>query len=193
MISRNQLLQAIQQQSQLKPLLLVAIDGYAGAGKSTLAAWLADQLAQCQVISLDDFYRPLSADQQAELAAEDAVQAYLETASVVDQVLRPLRDGHEAAWQALDWVSQAWVPRTPLLPRGVILIEGVFSTHADFLPWLDNSVLVEAGAQIRHQRVLARPQSDTSWVVHWQATEDWFHSANATKQIVDWMVAGESA
>ena len=193
MISRNQLLHAIQQQSQEQALLIIAIDGYAGAGKSTLAAWLASHLPQCEIISLDDFYQPLSADQKTELQAKEAVQAYLHTADVVTQVLAPLRENKAAAWQALDWLSQTRLPRTPVLPRGVILLEGVFSTHADFLPWLDHSVMVTAASQTRCRRVLARPQSDTSWVAHWQATEDWFHGINTTKQIVDWIVAGDDS
>ncbi|HCH23198.1 MAG TPA: hypothetical protein DE179_02770 [Oceanospirillaceae bacterium] len=192
MISRNQLLQDIQQQSQHRPLLIVAIDGYAGAGKSTLAAWLAAHLVQCQIICLDDFYRPLSSEQQVLLQAEEAVQAYLHTADVVAQILAPLREGRQAVWQALDWLSQSWLPRVPLQPQGVILLEGVFSTHASFQPWLDNSVLVTADPQTRSQRVLARPQADTAWVAHWQATEDWFHHVRATPQSVDWLVAGDS-
>jgi len=193
MISRNQLLHAIQQQSQEQALLIIAIDGYAGAGKSTLAAWLASQLPQSQVISLDDFYQPLSSDQQKQLQATEAVQAYMPVADVIAQVLAPLRENNQATWQALDWLSQTWLPRTPVQPQGVILLEGVFSTHADFMPYLDNSVMVTAALQTRCQRVLARPQSDASWVAHWQVTEDWFHDINATKQIVDWIVAGDNS
>lgn len=191
MISRNQLLHTIQQQSQQHTLLIIAIDGYAGAGKSTLAAWLASHLSQCEIVSMDDFYQPLSVAQQAQLQANDAVQAYLPTADVVTQVLAPLRANKAAVWQALDWLSQTRQPRAPVPPQGVILLEGVFATHADFLPWLDHSVMVTAASPTRHRRVLSRPQSDTSWVAHWQATEDWFHDSNATMQLVDWLVAGD--
>ena len=179
------------QQAQQKTTLFVAIDGYAGAGKSTLATWLCEQLPQCQIIRLDDFYRPLSKLQQ-QLQCAKAVQAYFPAAYVVDQVLQPLHNGDSASWHALDWLTQTLLPAKTIHPHGVILLEGVFSTIGELQPWLDCSVMVSVSSKIRHQRVIARPQPSTDWWRHWQATEDWFHKRYDTLRQVDWVLAGDS-
>ena len=189
MITSHQLLQHLQQQSQQQPLLIVAIDGYAGAGKSTLAIWLSQQLPTSQILALDDFYRPLSSQQQ-QLQAEPAVQAYLPTQLVVEQIMRPLYQGQTAIWRALDWLTQSRSPEKQISAQGVVIVDGVFSTHKDLMPWVDVSIMVSTAIETCQRRVVARPQPDTAWLAHWQTTEEWFHKHNNTHSKVDWVIAG---
>lgn len=42
-----------------KKILLIAIDGCGGAGKSTAATELAFKLGDSQIVHIDDFYKPM--------------------------------------------------------------------------------------------------------------------------------------
>ncbi|MDP6968990.1 MAG: (d)CMP kinase [Gammaproteobacteria bacterium] len=194
MITCDQLLQKLRHlyhKKQHQPVFIVAIDGYAGAGKSTLAAWLAQQLPASQIIALDDFYRPLSSEQRQQLCAEAAVQAYVPTQYIVNQVLRPLCQGQAATWQALDWLTQDLSPIKQVLPQDVVIMDGVFSTHKHFMPWVDATIMVSTPIVTCQHRVVSRPQPDTVWMDHWQAAEAWFHRQYNTQDQADWVIAGD--
>ena len=102
--------------------MVVAIDGFAGAGKSTLAKWLAEHLAACQIMALDDFYQPLTNKQCSQLTEEAALQAYLPTQALAQQLLQPLQQGQSISWQAQDWLTKKLSPEKTIVPRGVILV-----------------------------------------------------------------------
>jgi len=190
MITPQQLLQQLQQQSQSRDCMVVAIDGFAGAGKSTLAKWLAEHLEACQIMSLDDFYQPLANKQWVQLSEEAALQAYLPTQTLAQQLLQPLQQGQSITWQARDWLTKKLSPEKKIVPRGVILVDGVFSSHKDFRPWVDLRILVSTLPSTCRRRVLARPQPNTDWFAHWQRTETWFHNHNKTGLCVDYVTTG---
>lgn len=170
--------------------MVVTIDGFAGAGKSTLSKWLADHLAACQIMPLDDFYQPLSNQQCSQLTEEAALQTYLPTQTLAQQLLQPLQQGQSISWRAQDWLTKKLSPQKKIVPRGVILVDGVFSSHKDFRPWVDLRVLVSTPPATCSRRVLARPQPSADWFAHWQRTETWFHTHNNTALYVDFVTSG---
>lgn len=189
-LSNQQLLQCIATVAKQKSMLLVAIDGYAGAGKSTLATWLAERLESAQIISLDDFYRPLTAQQWQNLQGEKAVQGYFKVQQFMQKVLLPLQNNSPVSWRPIDWLSSNPLPEKTAEPYGVIIIEGVFACHQALLEHVHLSLMVDTGQLQRQQRVLARPQEDSHWYQHWATTEDWYHQNNGTRQRVDYLYSG---
>ena len=175
----------------------VAIDGFAGAGKSTLAKRLVQDLQQCeqfvQCLCLDDFYWPLDASQQATLTYAQAQQIYFDSASFCQQIVVPLQQGMIAVWRPVDWLTHEFLAEKQLQPRGIIIIEGVFSSHDDLWPYMHTSVMVVAASATQTERILQRPQPTTGWVVHWQETESWFHQYHKTAKKVAWLIAGDRA
>ncbi len=191
--SPQQLLGAIQAKAVNDDLVLVAIDGHAGAGKSTLASWLATHLQHAQVITLDDFYRALSPQQQQQLQADKALQAYFDVTSFATQILQPLANQMPVSWQPIDWLTAQPLALKTVRPQGVVLIEGVFACHQALLDYMDISVMVMAGSQQRQQRVLGRSQPDTHWYQHWAETETWYHQTNGTQALATYLYSGEQA
>ena len=187
----QQLLAHIKAGAAHKSPYIVAVDGYAGAGKSTLAQWLAAQLEVAQVVTLDDFYRALSPDQEASLHADAALQAYFDVVEFANNILRPLQNNTIANWQPIDWLSAASLEPKQLLPQGVVLVEGVFACHARLLDNVDMSVMVVTNGTTCQQRVLERPQPDAHWYDHWAATEDWYQQNNHTQSLVTYLICGD--
>ena len=187
----QQLLAHIKAGAAHKSPYIVAVDGYAGAGKSTLAQWLAAQLEVAQVVSLDDFYRALTPEQESSLQADAALQAYFNVGEFTNNILRPLQNNTIAKWQPIDWLSAASLESKQVLPQGVVLVEGVFACHARLLDKVDLSVMVLTKENTCQQRVLGRPQPDTQWYDHWAATEDWYQHNNDTQSLVTYLTSGD--
>lgn len=189
--TQQQLLGHINQQAAIKSPYIVAVDGYAGAGKSTLARWLADQLG-AQVITLDDFYRALTAEQTQSLFGEQALQAYFDVPNFANTVLRPLLANRPASWQPIDWLTAQPLALKQVLPKGVIIVEGVFACHKALLPYIDMRIMAVAEPIICQQRVLERQQPDTAWYSHWAMTEDWYHQTNQTQGQVTYIYSSHA-
>ena len=133
---------------RLGPVRLVAIDGPAGSGKTTLAGALADALvgqgANAAVLHLDDLYDGWT-------GLEGSLWPRLSA-----QVLEPLRRGRPGRYQRYDWPAGAFDDWVDLPVPGVLVLEGCGSARraADELVVL--RVWVEAPPQVRLARGLAR-------------------------------------
>ena len=135
--------------------ILIALDGYSGVGKTTLAAELAAALGtdhSVSVFHLEDIYPGWDG-----LAAG---QDYFST-----RVAPPLAAGRTAHWQAWDWTADRYGPWRSTEPAEIIIFEGVGSSCAAVRPLLDASVWVQAPAGLRREQALAR-DGDT-YAPHW--------------------------
>jgi oligopeptidase B len=94
------------------PVRVVAIDGGAAAGKSTLAAQLAAALPGSTVLHLDDLL--------AGWAGQFGYQQRLHS-----QLLRPLSNGRPGSYQRYDWHAGAFADRVAVPVPDVLLVEGV--------------------------------------------------------------------
>jgi len=166
--------------ARLGAVRLVVVDGPAGSGKTTYADALAAALGDAPVVHMDDLFGGWAG------ALVPDVWRRLEA-----QVLAPLRDGRTARYQRYDWGADefgAWidVPRHPAL-----VLEGVGSAARPVDPWAVARVWVEAPADLRLDRGIARdgPAMREHWL-RFQETEDAHFASDRTRDRADVIVDG---
>jgi uridine kinase len=160
---------------------VVAIDGYGGAGKSTLAALLGDRLnAQAQRVDLvhtDDF-----------ASADNPLNWW---PRLIAQVLQPLKDGAAARYQRYDWDLERLAEWHSIEPGGLVLLEGVSASRNAFRPYLSLAIWIETPAEERLRRGLERDgeQARDQWR-QWMADEVAWGSAERPWERADIVVSG---
>jgi uridine kinase len=143
---------------RLGPVRVVAVDGPAGSGKTTLAGAVAERCAAAgrtaHVIHMDDLYAGwtgLDGDLWPRLAA---------------QVLEPLRRGRPGRFQRYDWVDGRFAEWVDVPVPDVLVLEGCGSGRRAGARDLDLLVWVEADATTRLARGLERDGADAR--PHWE-------------------------
>lgn len=162
--------------------VLIAIDGRGGAGKSSLAGWLASEL-DAQVIHVDDFGRPGR--------PYDAWG----WGRFREQVLEPLSADRQARYQRYDWDSDRLVDWIDVEPGGVVIAEGVSITRTELGgPW-DLRVWVECPYDIRLARGIERDGEAMrdAWVNEWMVQEDVYVQQQRPQDRADVVVLGFEA
>lgn len=131
---------------------IIAIDGRAAAGKSTLAQLLHDRY-QAAVIHMDDFYLPL------ELRTPERYQqpgGNVHYERFVKEVAEPLKRGGSFAYQRFDCSKMAldtWieVPDVPL-----IVIEGAYCLHPKLNIDYTLKIFMDVEPAIQQERIRLR-------------------------------------
>jgi hypothetical protein len=156
-------------------LRLVAVDGGAGAGKTTFAEHLSRALDGAPIVKMDDF-----------ISFDDLEEWWLR---LERQVLEPLFAGKNARYQIRDWVGDLrgrglgdWVE----LPfSDTLILEGVGSSRQALGDRLCYSIWVEAPAELRMQRGLERDANVEGgreiWL-RWLPDERRFHAKDRTRK-----------
>jgi uridine kinase len=156
---------------------IIAIDGPGGAGKTTLAAWLAEQLRATAVIHTDDF-----------ASWDNPIDWW---PALIEQALKPLAAGAVARYQPTAWAEEE---RAPILiePVGTVLLEGVSAVRNAFRPYLAFTVWVETDRAVRLQRGIDRDGEDSraQWE-RWMDEEDHYVARERPVAHVDAVVPGD--
>jgi uridine kinase len=157
---------------------IVAVDGRAGSGKSSLARRLAERTG-ATVVHSDDF------------AAWDDLAGWWPRFDA--DVLMPLLDGRDAHFQVRDWEGDEFgrslgpwktAPWTP-----VVVIEGVTVARREATGRLAYRVWVEAALEVRLRRGLGRDgQSHRELWLDWQRQEDEFFVVDQPARRADLVV-----
>ncbi len=163
---------------------LVAIDGPAGSGKTTLAAALAQRAGDAglgvTVVATDDVLRGWDglADLGPRLRAE---------------VVEPLRAGRDGAYRRYDWHARRTAETVAVPLVDLVVLEGVGSGHLGYDDTLSALAWVEAPPDLRRARGLARDGEELA--AYWDAfvpDEDLLHARERTRDRADLLVDGVS-
>jgi uridine kinase len=158
--------------------ILVAIDGFGGAGKSTFAAQLAEHLG-VEVVHTDDF-----------ASWEVPLEWW---PRLLEEVLSPLVVGDPARFQRYDWDARALAEWHEIEPSGIVLVEGVSSSRDEFRPYLSYAVWIDTPRDVRLRRGLERDGVDAAdqWA-NWMADEDAWAAAQLPQFRTNVVVTGMS-
>jgi len=144
MIEYQNLLQEIKGVKNNKTTL-IAIDGVAGSGKTTLALKLAQDLTESSVVHMDDLYDGWSNPLSQKL-----------TARVISQLLEPVSKQLPVSYQIFDWKLNRFTDFKTILQRKYLILEGVGAAQREFRPYINKIIWIECDPSLGFNRVIAR-------------------------------------
>lgn len=142
------------------PVRVIAVDGGAAAGKSSLAAQLAAALPASSVLHTDDLLDGW--------AGQFGFWGRLR-----EQVLQPLATGQPAGYRRYDWRAGRFAEEVSLGPPETLIVEGV-SAIAACAELLSLAIFLDAGRDLRLARWTARDGPVQPAWLHWLDAEDAF-------------------
>jgi uridine kinase len=186
---------ALIERVRARPAIVVAaIDGGAGAGKSTLAKGIRDCLGSVSILRADHFFLPLNEYPAARLAPEEAYRLYFPWERMREEALLPLRRGQTARYQRYDWETDRLNQWIVVEPNEIVLVEGVYSTRPELRPLIDIAIFVQTPRDERRERMLARGHLKNDirneWLTPWMAAEDWYFANVRPAEHADLVLAG---
>jgi uridine kinase len=157
---------------------IIAIDGPGGAGKTSLAARLADELGGVPVLHTDDFASP-----------DNAFDWW---PRVIDEVLEPLVRNRSVRFRRTDWEDRQRELWAEVEPADFVILEGVSASRAAFQPFLTYSIWIETPRDLRLQRGLVRDgqEARAQWE-QWMAQEDGYIERERPQDRADLVVRGD--
>ncbi|NJC81357.1 uridine kinase family protein [Planosporangium mesophilum] len=168
--------------ARLGPVRLVAVDGPAGAGKSTFAGRLAHALREAGV-------------KTTEIHTDDLLDGWADMVTFWPRfdrgVLEPLRGGRPGSYRRYDWHAARFGGAVPVPVPDVLVIEGVTSARAVIRPELTLSVFVTAPRDLRLARAVRRDgEALRPHLLRWLADEAAHFAADRTAEHADLVVNG---
>ncbi len=160
---------------------VIAIDGPAGAGKTTLANELFLSLSlkhRVEIIHLDEMYAGW------DLALTEALT------NTLSQVLETLSVGDLALYPIYSWTSGRFESERHILPCDVLIIEGVGSAQKLVREFTTATIWLDIDAQVGLSRVLVRDGIQIEeQMKRWQKRESEHFRADATRDNADFILS----
>jgi uridine kinase len=147
----------------LRATMLLAVDGFGGAGKSVFATRLAAANADVTVVHTDDF------------ASWDGG---LDWERLRHQVIDPLMNDRPGRYQRYDWVESRLAEWHDVPPGGTVVVEGVSSYRLSLSDAYDLAVWVQSPRETCLRRGLERDgQAALPLWQRWMTEEDAYFEA----------------
>jgi len=109
--------------SEMRKPAIIAIEGYGGSGKTSLADTIKQRFKSVAVVPIDDF---ILKDRVFESWADAFDRKRLE-----DQILKPFSKGASIHYQKLLWDSNTLSDSIALPATDILIVEGISSYHPD--------------------------------------------------------------
>ena len=179
------ILAAALAQQPTKPLVL-ALDGRCGAGKTTLAAALAQQFPASLTLHTDDFYLPPA---QRVRGWEKTPCANMDLARLRDEALRPAYDGQAVLYRAYSCREGAYRPAQQLEARPLVILEGSYSHHPLLAGYETLRVFVTCAKTEQTRRLQAR-EGDRypNFAARWIPLEEAYFAKFRIEETADFVV-----
>ncbi len=156
----DQVVSQLKKEDVQKMPVLIAIEGFGGSGKTTLAEQLKDVLQDAYIINIDDFII------KSKLTEPSWDKGAFDRERLEQQVLIPATTGKDIAYQKLIWVTDT-LSEPVAVPRVTYLIvEGISSFHPNIAKYYDYKIWVDTPIELAKQRGHARDGSNEN-AQHW--------------------------
>lgn len=151
-MDRAELKRAVEALLAARGRALVALEGMSAAGKTTLAAELA-QAYGGNVYHMDDFCFP------AHQRPDDWRQApggHMDLERFRREVLKPLSRKEAVAYRPYSCREGAFGAERLIRPKSLEIVEGAYATHPRLAAAYDLAVFVQVDPEEQRRRILAR-------------------------------------
>ncbi|MBR2942474.1 MAG: (d)CMP kinase [Clostridia bacterium] len=175
-----------------KPHVLVAIDGPAASGKTTLAAHLAGRYG-AQTLHMDDYFlqtHQRTPERYAQPGGNVDRERFLE------EVLLPLSGGAAYVRRRFDCAAMTLLEGETVQPGRLTVIEGSYSLHPVLAPRYDLRVLLTVDACTQSARILARngEEKHRQFMERWVPLENRYFEQTRIEERADMLLTmGEEA
>lgn len=167
-----------------KPIL-IAIEGFGGAGKTTFAERLKTALGNSYVINIDDFIV------KEKLTKRSWDNGAFDLKRLEQQVLSPASRSRQVKYQSLIWDTNELSPPKEVAPVDFLIVEGITSYHPSIAHYYDYKIWVDTPMEVAKQRGHARDGSNenaANWDLWTQNDLDYqqkYHPEQAADYIFD--------
>jgi uridine kinase len=135
-----------------KDVIIVAIDGNCGAGKSRLA-WLLGKVYDCNIFHMDDFFlRPSQRTRKRlyETGGNVDYERFLE------EVIKGIHSGEKFQYRAYNCETNTFDEPVTVLPSRLNIIEGSYSMHPKLINNYDLKIFLQISEQEQINRISNR-------------------------------------
>lgn len=133
---------------------LIAIEGFGGSGKSTIASKLAEILENAFVVEIDDF---IVKEKLAEPSWDTGV---FDRTRLEQQVLLPTIARKSTSYQKLIWQTGRLSEPTPVPDVSYLIVEGISAYHPDIEKYYDYKIWIDTPIDLASERGHARDGSN---------------------------------
>lgn len=165
---------------------IIAIDGRCAAGKTTLAAELAEQLGG-DVIHMDDFFLPPKL-RTPERRSEPGGNVHYER--FLTEVIPKLASGEAFSYQRFDCSRMAPGDRIPVQNNGFVFVEGAYSCHPVLGNYMDRKVFLDIDRVNQTERIRGRNGGDRlqDFLQLWIPLEEAYFLAFSVEENADYII-----
>lgn len=162
--------------------VVIAIDGPSGSGKSTLASFLEERY-DCLVFHTDDYFLDPSFKTTKRLQEPGGNVDY---ERMILEIFNHIQDTSIPSHHFNCQTNQLEV-RPYFTKKPVIIIEGVYSMHPLFQPYIDYSIFMDIDRETQYDRILKRsnPKMLERFKNEWIPLEDLYFTSFDIKNTVD--------
>ena len=167
------ILKSIKQTDPTKRPYVIAIDGRCGAGKSTIAARLAEEL-NATLFHMDDFFlRP----EQRTPERFSTPGENIDHERFLKEILIPLKEGRTITYSPYSCTTQTLLDPITVTPADIVIVEGSYALHPTLRAYYDLRVFLTLFPREQEARIRAR-NGDAIWPMfknRWIPMEEAYH------------------
>ena len=155
--------------------VLVAIDGYSGAGKSRLARKLV-AWTDAAVVSVDDFHGGGTIDEWEARTPDENADLCLDWRRLRSDSLEPLLKGELAEWHPFNWETRDGLANHLIAcePRRILILDGAYSSRHELSDLVDLCTFVDAPPDACRLRLLKRDGAIDRGFAPWDEAQQYY-------------------
>ena len=178
----------IKSKAKNKAHFVIAISGFGGSGKSTVAKKLNSALKKSTIISLDSFIID-------RLSKRSKAWSGFDWTRLIEQVLKPIKsDKDTIRYDVYDWAENKNRPGQPLQVPKYIIVEGVglirnsLKNYFDFSIWIDVPLKTASEQGKKRDREEQQIDHDKLWDELWTPNDKDYYKKYQPKSNVDFIL-----
>ncbi len=154
---------------------VIAIDGRAASGKTTVAAFLSEEL-DAAAVHMDDFFLPPELRSRERY---DAPGGNIHRERFAEEVLPFIGSAGGFSYRRFDCGAMAYGEEVAVPAKAYRIVEGSYSQHPSFGKYADLTVFVTADAKLQSERVRERDGAEMAEIFasRWIPLEEAYFSA----------------